>query len=257
MIDISVKDFKVLLSKSTICEVENLLENQKEDKRKGIQDLINIYSKKIENYYKEENRIIFLKKTENTLHNEGYKYIGGIDEVGRGPLAGPVVSCIVIFEKDTIIHGINDSKKISEKNRIKLYNRIMESAISVSIGICTNKEIDEFNIRCATLLSMKKAVESSKVKPDFLLIDGVDKINVSIPQRALVKGDLNSFSIAAASIIAKVTRDEIMKAYDEDYPEYGFKSNKGYGSKEHMEAIKKYGLTDIHRKTFTKNIIKK
>lgn len=254
MLNISINDFKELLDNSPIDKLKIILDNQKDDTRKGIQNLIIASNRKIENYFKEEQRIIGLKKTENDLFTKGYKYIGGVDEVGRGPLAGPVVSCAIIFDNNTIIHGINDSKQISKKNREILYNEIIGKALAVSIGICTNVEIDQLNIRQATLLSMKKAVESLKIKPDFLIIDGLDKIDSDLPQEAIVKGDANSFSIACASIVAKVTRDEIMKAYDTDFPLYNFKSNVGYGSMEHMEAIKKFGLTSIHRKSFTKNI---
>lgn len=253
MLNISIKEFKNILENGNIDDQKEILNNQMDDKRKGIQDLIKSYTKKIDAYYLEKERIINLKKLENDLKREGYKYIGGIDEVGRGPLAGPVVSALVIFHEDTIIYGVNDSKKINEKTRKKLYNEIMEKALAVSIGICSNKEIDEHNIRQATLLSMKKAVENSKVKPDYLLIDGLDNIDIDILQKPIVKGDEKSFSIAAASIIAKVTRDEIMETYGIDYPEYNFKSNKGYGSAEHIEAIKNFGLTNLHRKTFTKN----
>lgn len=254
MLDISVKDFKKLLESTPIEDLCDILESQKGDTRQGIQNLIVMGNKKIIEYNKEEQRILSIKNYENELRERGYKYIGGVDEVGRGPLAGPVVSCVVVFDSATTIHGINDSKKISEKNRNRLYNEIIEKALSVSIGICTNDEIDSLNIRGATLLSMEKAVLASKVKPDFLLIDGLDKININMHQEAMIKGDENSFSIAAASIIAKVTRDEMMKVYDSDFPEYNFKSNKGYGSKEHILAIRKFGLTSIHRKSFTKNI---
>lgn len=180
--------------------------------------------------------------------------IGGIDEAGRGPLCGPVVASCVILPKDAEILYLNDSKKLSEKRRELLFPEIKEKAVSIGIGIVDNTVIDEINILNATKLAMKKAIDSMDVKPEQLLIDAVHLDDVDIPQVAIIKGDAASVSIAAASVIAKVTRDHIMMEYDKEYPEYGFSHHKGYGTKAHYEAIIKYGLTPIHRKTFLKNL---
>ncbi len=175
------------------------------------------------------------------------QYICGIDEVGRGPLAGPVVACGVILPKDVEILYINDSKKLSEKKREALYDEIMEKAVAVGIGIESEKVIDEINILQATYKAMRTAINNLSIKPDILLNDAVTIPEVSIRQVPIIKGDAKSISIAAASIVAKVTRDRIMIEYDNVYPGYGFASNKGYGSKEHIEALKKLGKTPILR----------
>ena len=178
------------------------------------------------------------------------QYICGIDEVGRGPLAGPVVACGVILPKDVEILYINDSKKLSEKKREALYDEIMEKAVAVGIGIESEKVIDEINILQATYKAMRTAINNLSIKPDILLNDAVTIPEVSIRQVPIIKGDAKSISIAAASIVAKVTRDRIMIEYDNVYPGYGFASNKGYGSKEHIEALKKLLTTPIHRNSF-------
>ena len=185
----------------------------------------------------------------------GYKIIAGIDEAGRGPLAGPVVSAAVILPYDFACIGINDSKKLSEKKRNALFPIIMEQAIAVSTGISSHREIDKINILQASLLSMKRAVENFSnppdvLAPDFLLIDGNFTLDMDIEQSAIVKGDSRSISIAAASIIAKVTRDAIMKQLHELYPQYNFIQHKGYPTKAHKEAILKYGPCPVHRRTF-------
>jgi ribonuclease HII len=180
--------------------------------------------------------------------------IGGIDEAGRGPLCGPVVAACVILPKDAELLYLNDSKKLSEKRRELLFPEIKEKAVSFGVGIVENDVIDEINILNATKLAMKKAIDSMSVRPEQLLIDAVHLDDIDIPQVAIIKGDAASVSIAAASVIAKVTRDHIMLEYDKKYPEYGFAHHKGYGTKAHYEALKKYGLTPIHRKTFLKNL---
>ena len=185
------------------------------------------------------------------------KIIAGIDEAGRGPLAGPVVCACAIMpmdEKD-IIDGINDSKKLSEKKRELLYDQIIEKAIAYSIVEVDEKTIDSINILNATKLGMKKALESLSVKPDIVLIDAV-KIDTEIPQDNIIKGDALSYNIASASILAKVYRDRLMKKLSAKYPEYDFAKHKGYGTKAHIEALKKYGKCEIHRDTFIKNFIK-
>lgn len=190
-----------------------------------------------------------MKEFENELYESGIKYIAGIDEVGRGPLVGPVVTAAVILPRDFYDERINDSKKLTEKKRELLYDVIMENAVSVGIGISSEDVIDDINILEATKKAMIEAVNNLSVKPEHLLIDAV-KLNVDIPQTSIIKGDAKSESIAAASIIAKVTRDRMMIELDKEHPEYDFKHNKGYGTKKHIDAIEKYGILKEHRKTF-------
>ena len=190
-----------------------------------------------------------MKEFETELYNNGINFIAGIDEVGRGPLVGPVDTAAVILPKDFYDERINDSKKLTEKKRELLYDVIMENAISVGIGISSEDVIDEINILNATKRAMLEAVNNLSVKPEHLLIDAV-KLNTDIPQTSIIKGDAKSESIAAASIIAKVTRDRMMVELDKIHPEYDFKHNKGYGTKKHIEAIRKYGIIKEHRKTF-------
>ena len=190
-----------------------------------------------------------MKEFETELYNKGINFIAGIDEVGRGPLVGPVVTAAVILPKDFYDERINDSKKLTEKKRELLYDVIMENAISVGIGISSEDVIDEINILNATKRAMLEAVNNLSVKPEHLLIDAV-KLNTDIPQTSIIMGDAKSESIAAASIIAKVTRDIMMIELDKIHPEYDFKHNKGYGTKKHIEAIRKYGIIKEHRKTF-------
>lgn len=190
-----------------------------------------------------------MKEFETELYNNGINFIAGIDEVGRGPLVGPVVTAAVILPKDFYDERINDSKKLTEKKRELLYDVIIENAISVGIGISSEDVIDEINILNATKRAMLEAVNNLSVKPEHLLIDAV-KLNTDIPQTSIIKGDAKSESIAAASIIAKVTRDRMMIELDKIHPEYDFKHNKGYGTKKHIEAIRKYGIIKEHRKTF-------
>ena len=190
-----------------------------------------------------------MKEFETELYNKGINFIAGIDEVGRGPLVGLVVTAAVILPKDFYDERINDSKKLTEKKRELLYDVIMENAISVGIGISSEDVIDEINILNATKRAMLEAVNNLSVKPEHLLIDAV-KLDTDIPQTSIIKGDAKSESIAAASIIAKVTRDRMMIELDKIHPEYDFKHNKGYGTKKHIEAIRKYGIIKEHRKTF-------
>lgn len=200
-------------------------------------------------------RLKEMLKIEDSLYSEGYEYICGIDEAGRGPLCGPVVAAAVILPKDKYIEGVNDSKKLSPKKREKLYDDIKKEAISVGIGIVDVDIIEEINILNATKLAMIKAIKDLKIKPDYLLIDGNQLIDIDIEKQTVVSGDAKSESIAAASIIAKVTRDRMLVNFDKLYPEYGFAKHKGYGTKMHIEAIKKYGLTPIHRKSFCKKFV--
>lgn len=191
-------------------------------------------------------------KYEKELSAKGYKYICGVDEVGRGPLAGPVVCAAVVMPLDDVIEGVDDSKKVSPKKREVLSKEILKRAISYNICRIEADEIDRMNILEATKLCMKRAVEELEIKPDFVLTDGNMTLDIEIPQKSIVKGDSLSYSIGAASIAAKVFRDNLMDEYDAVYPEYGFKKHKGYGTALHIQAIKDNGLTPIHRRSFTK-----
>lgn len=205
---------------------------------------------------KEEQRLNELKEIDKSYFKEGYNYICGIDEAGRGPLAGPVVVAAVIMPKDSMIEGVNDSKKVSEKKREKLYELIIEEAISYSVGIVDQNEIDRINILNATKAGLTEAVRTLKVKPELILVDALTNIDTcGVPYQSIIKGDAKSYSIAAASIIAKVTRDRIMREWDKVYPQYGFEKHKGYGTAAHISAIKENGLCPLHRLSFVKNII--
>lgn len=204
---------------------------------------------------KELERLTKLKEIENEIYNSGIETICGIDEAGRGPLAGPVVVAAVIMPKDSMIEGVNDSKKVSEKKRETLYEQIINEAIAYGVGIIDQKEIDKINILNATKKGLTTAIKELKVKPQRILVDALTGIDtLGIPYTSIIKGDAKAYSIAAASIIAKVTRDRIMREWDEIYPEYGFEKHKGYGTKMHIDAIKEYGLCPLHRLSFVKNI---
>ena len=201
--------------------------------------------------------MIDMYEYENKYHCLGYQTIGGCDEAGRGPLAGPVVAAAVILPKDALIEGVNDSKKLSEKKREKLYDDIINNALAWGVGIVDHTVIDEINILNATRKAMKLAIEDLKVKPDFILIDAEKKVDTDgIPYLPIIKGDALSISIGAASIIAKVTRDRMMREYDKIFPMYGFEKHKGYGTKAHVEALKEFGPCMIHRQSFLKKILK-
>lgn len=187
---------------------------------------------------------------ENSIYETGKNLIAGIDEAGRGPLAGPVCAAAVILPKGLVIEEINDSKKLTEKKREKLFDIIIENAVAYSIQFCDPKIIDSINIRQATHKAMEDAVNGLSVKPEHIFIDGNDNIPFEYPYTYIVKGDAKSQTIAAASILAKVSRDRLMTEFDKEYPDYGFAKHKGYGTKAHMEAIQKYGVTVVHRKSF-------
>jgi len=205
---------------------------------------------------KEIERLEKLKEIENDLYLKGFNKICGIDEAGRGPLAGPVVVSAVVMPQDSMIEGVNDSKKVSEKKREKLYDEITSNAIAWGVAIIDQKEIDDINILNATKKGLTQALMQLSEKPDIILVDALTGIDtLGIPYQSIIKGDAKSYSIAAASIIAKVTRDRIMRQWDEIYPEYGFEKHKGYGTKAHIEVIKNNGICPIHRKSFVKNFI--
>ena len=195
-----------------------------------------------------------LIQTENECRQKGFRRIAGADEAGRGPLAGPVVAACVIMPEGGLVLGVNDSKKLSEAKREELYEKIIQTAVSYRTGIVGQEAIDELNILVATRLAFKRAIESMEITPDYLYTDMIDKLDIPLPWTAVVKGDAQIYSVAAASIVAKVTRDRIMREYDRQYPEYGFAQHKGYGTKEHMDAIRKYGPTPLHRRSFIKNL---
>ena len=231
----------------------SLYEAYADDNRAGVVSLISKYKKQEEKLEEEKKRIENMSIYERKYAD--FQYICGIDEVGRGPLAGPVVAGAVILPKDCDILYLNDSKKLSEKMREALYDEIMEKAVATGIGIVGPGRIDEINILQATYEAMRMAIDNLKVRPDLLLNDAVTIPEVNIKQVPIIKGDAKSISIAAASIIAKVTRDRLMSQYEEVFPGYGFASNKGYGSAEHIKAIKELGPTPIHRKSFIKNFV--
>ena len=206
---------------------------------------------------KEIERLNLLKAEENKVYEKNINYICGIDEAGRGPLAGPVVVGAVILPKDSFIEGVNDSKKVSEKKRELIYEQIIKEAISYSVGIVDQKTIDEINILNATKLGVKLALEGLKTKPEIIMVDALNNMDtLGIPYISVIKGDAKNYCIAAASIIAKVTRDRIMREWDDVYPDYGFAKHKGYGTAEHIRTIKEKGPCILHRKSFIKNFIK-
>lgn len=205
---------------------------------------------------KEEARLVALKEIENEFFHRGIQLIAGIDEAGRGPLAGPVVVASVILPPNSMIEGVNDSKKISEAKREKLYDSIIQEAVSYGIGIIYQDEIDEINILQATKKGLTLAIKQMEIKPNIILVDALTGIDtLGIPYQSIIKGDAKCYSISAASILAKVTRDRIMREWDKVYPEYGFASHKGYGTAKHIAAIKEYGPCPIHRRSFIKNFI--
>lgn len=234
-------------------ELQGLYEKYKSDERAGVVSLIAKYKKQEEALEKEKKRMEDMYIYERKYAD--FSFICGIDEVGRGPLAGPVVAGAVILPKDCDILYLNDSKKLSEKMREALYDEIMEKAVATGIGIVSPARIDEINILQATYEAMRMAISKLKVKPDLLLNDAVTIPEVEMKQVPIIKGDAKSASIAAASIIAKVTRDRLMVEYETVLPGYGFASNKGYGSAAHIQAIQEIGATPIHRQSFIKNFI--
>lgn len=243
-----IKAIRQKLQAATMEELPVLLCAYETDSRAGVQKELERARKRILDYEKELARTEKLKSYEREY--SAYAHIGGIDEVGRGPLAGPVVAGAVILPKDCDILYINDSKKLSEKKREELYEVIMEKAVAVGLGYSTPKRIDEINILQATYEAMREAVGQLCVTPDLLLNDAVTIPQLAVRQVPIIKGDAKSISIGAASIVAKVTRDRLMVEYDKVYPAYGFAANKGYGAQAHIEALKKYGPCPIHRKTF-------
>ena len=219
------------------------------DLRSGVQKAIEKRKRVIQAELDEDCRLEQMLRYEKELYQAGYLAIAGIDEVGRGPLAGPVVAAAVILPPGCKIKGLNDSKKIPKKKHQEIYQAVLDKALAVGIGLIDNEIIDQVNIYEATKLAMKEALSKLSLKPDYLLIDAM-KLDIDIPQESIIKGDANSLSIAAASIVAKVTRDKLMADYDKEYPGYDFAQNAGYGTKSHLQGLERHGVTPIHRKTF-------
>ena len=250
----TIQEIKIELQHAAFDEIPILMKRYESDERSGVQKELAKAGKRLAQWQDELIRIEEMKKYEKEYWKE-YDYICGIDEVGRGPLAGPVVAAAVIFPKDVDILYLNDSKQLSEKKREELYLEIKEKAICYAVGMADVETIDTINILQADYVAMRQAISKLKVAPQILLNDAVTIPSINQPQVPIIKGDAKSISIAAASILAKVERDHLMCVYDEMYPEYGFARNKGYGSAEHIEAIKKYGPCEIHRKTFITHFI--
>ena len=249
----SIGEISEVYKQADISMLPAFIEEFNEDERNGVQTLVNRAKKRLDDLEKEKKRMYEMFSYERKYAE--YEYICGVDEVGCGPLAGPVVSAAVILPKDCDILYLNDSKKLTENKREEIFDEIMAKAVSVGIGFATPERIDEINIRQADFEAMRMALSKLSVQPDFIMVDGYPIGGVEKKQISIVKGDAKSASIAAASIIAKVTRDRLMTEYDAVFPGYGFASNKGYGSVEHIQAIKELGPTPIHRKTFIKNFV--
>lgn len=248
-----INEIKKVLQAASINELPAFIDKYSRDERTGVQALLAKAEKRMQDYQKELDRTEKMKEYENQYSS--FSYICGIDEVGRGPLAGPVVAGAVILPKNCNILYLNDSKQLTEKKREELYEEIMEKAVSTGLGFVSPERIDEINILQATYEAMREAVGKLRPAPDILLNDAVTIPGISVKQVPIIKGDAKSVSIAAASIIAKVTRDRLMVQYDSVFPEYGFAANKGYGAKAHIDALKKFGPTPIHRRSFIKNFL--
>lgn len=248
----SIKEIKQQFEQAEKEQWNALFSQYMEDERAGVQKLMTQYRKKLSAFEKEQERLEKMLEFERKYGTD-FSCICGIDEAGRGPFAGPVVAGAVVLPKGLKIEGLNDSKQLSEKRREELYEEIMDKAISVGVGMSSPARIDEINILQATYEAMRHAVEDLNVVPDLLLNDAVTIPQIPIKQVGIIKGDARSLSIAAASVIAKVTRDRMMVNYAELYPQYGFEKNKGYGSAKHREALKEHGPCPIHRATFIHN----
>ena len=253
--NLSIVEIKKILNYTPIENIPSKILEFEEDKRQGVKSLVEGFNKKYKNYLEELDRLESISSFEKEYYSKNYKIIAGIDEVGRGPLAGPVVASIVILPKECKILGINDSKKLSQVKREQLYIEILRNAIDYGIGIVISDEIDKINILQSTYKAMQIAINNLKIKPDCILVDALTIPNINIMQVPIISGDAKSISIGASSIIAKVTRDNLMKNLHKKYPNYEFDKNKGYGSQNHIEAIKQFGITEFHRKTFVKNFL--
>ncbi|MEN8905957.1 MAG: ribonuclease HII [Clostridiales bacterium] len=252
---IKIKDIKEKIDIMDIKEALSYLYFMKSNYKINLDKIIERYEKKMEKIKLEDVRLDKLMHFEKLAYKHNFNLVCGIDEAGRGPLAGPVVAAAVILPKNKKIYGVNDSKKLSPKKRDELYDVIVKEAVSYGVGIVDHIYIDRFNILNATKKAMKEAIGQLNKEPECLFIDSERLQDVKIKQKSIIKGDTLSISIAAASIIAKVTRDRIMCDYDDKYPEYGFEKHKGYGTKDHIESIKLNGLCSIHRISFTRKFV--
>ncbi|UTR10884.1 ribonuclease HII [Evansella sp. LMS18] len=249
MVDkLSIKDIKAALQQITEPN-DPILEQIKADDRKGVQQLYTSWTKQYSKKQELHNNFYEMRKNEESLWNKGYKLVGGIDEVGRGPLAGPVIASCVVLSPDFYLPGLTDSKKLSKQKREEFFQQIKDQALCIGIGTADAGEIDKLNIYEATKLAMERAVADTGSAIDYLLIDAM-KLSNGIPQTSIIKGDATSISIAASSVVAKVTRDRYMEAAGKSYPGYGFENNMGYGTEEHLTGIRELGITKEHRKSF-------
>ncbi|MFO1445889.1 ribonuclease HII [Bacillus sp. Bva_UNVM-123] len=248
MVQLKIQEIKAQLA-NEFDRDSHFIHSLKKDNRKGVIQLLEKWYRQRDQEKQLYEKHVRMTEFEMKLRKQGFHHIAGIDEVGRGPLAGPVVAAAVILPDDFYLPGLDDSKKLSEQRRNEFYDIIRSNALAVSSSIISVEELDKINIFEATKKAMLSSIVGLKVEPDFLLIDAV-KLKTPYPQEAITKGDAKSVSIAAASIIAKVTRDRIMVELSKEYPEYGFSQNMGYGTKAHLSAIEKYGITPHHRKSF-------
>lgn len=251
---LTADQIKKIVNGADLRDYPDLIRRFSEDDRKAVQKIIVKMQNDLEKFQNEKKRILAMKSIEDGLRKKGYTMICGIDEVGRGPLAGPVVAAAVILPKESNILYVNDSKKLSATKREELARQIIEEAVAWGIGMESPEKIDEVNILEATKLAMSQAVDDLKIAPDILLIDAL-QLPSSYPVKAVIHGDAICYSIAAASIVAKVYRDDIMKNYHHLYPEYGFDANMGYGTAGHIAALKQYGPTPIHRRSFIQKFV--
>ncbi|OJV64707.1 MAG: ribonuclease HII [Clostridiales bacterium 38-18] len=250
----TVSEIKAMILSAPIKAKYQWVEILKNDSRQSINKMAMQVEKQIAVYEKEQNRLVKIVEFENQAKRMGYKLIAGLDEAGRGPLIGPVVAAAVILPEEMDLTGIDDSKKLSEVQREALYDKIVTHAVAYGVGVATHEEIDTINILNATKLAMKRAIEAMSMSPDYLLIDAVKLNEISIVQESIIKGDSRSVSIAAASIIAKVARDRMLKEMDKKYPMYGLASHKGYGTDQHYQAIREHGILPEHRRSFLKGL---
>ena len=251
---LKIADLKLLVKPLTVEELPSWIEQLRSDERSAVQKLSVQLEKRLSQYHAETEKSELMLIYEKQALKQGFLYVAGIDEAGRGPLVSSVVAAAVILNPDVDWRGIDDSKKLSEEKRNMFYDLIIERALAYGIGAASSQEIDEVNILNATKLAMKRAIKAMALEADYLLIDAVKLEDVETPQLNLIKGDAKSASIAAASILAKVTRDRMLVELDEKYPLYGFAKHKGYGTDQHYDAIRKFGLIPEHRRSFLKNI---
>lgn len=253
----TISEIKMALEECDILQIPNVCKQYETDERKGVQKLIQTYQKRYTAHMQELQRLQNILQYERECYQKGYTLVAGVDEVGRGPLAGPVVAAAVILPQNHIIAGIDDSKKLTAKKREELCAIIKKEAVAWAVGVVSHERIDEINILQATYEAMREAIAKLNIPPQYILADAVTIPQIEIPQKGIVKGDAKSMSIGAASIVAKVTRDAMMEELDKVYPNYDFASNKGYGSQKHLAGIAQHGLCDIHRRSFVKNLVQK